>query len=337
MKKIFIFLIILSIISFCFAQEEQAKEQETTPMSELELQAIASDTTELVSVEDKPEELPVSNWKKYWKLSGIVGLKVSQTYLTNWAAGGKSNFSGIVFANVTLNYKKKKIAWDTNLDTDFGILYSGEFKNYKWRKANDKINFTTTFGYEISPKEESKSMWFIAANATFKSQYAVGYAYDDTIRSRVSNWVSPSYTELSLGVNWKWTDLITLYYSPLAGLITSCTDSLLRTSYGVPIDKTTMASIGMTFKAGIRYTGVKNLLIATNLHLYTPYTDKNQKFGNFDVDWDVMITYQFLKVLNVSFTTNLKYYHKVLFDDPKKPKRRVQFQEILGLGIAYSF
>jgi len=319
MKKIFFLLFFLSLMLYGFAQEDQIVEQ-------------AADTIA------KQEEPPISNWKKYWKLTGVVGLKVSQTYLMNWAAGGNSNFSGIVYANVSLNYKKKKIAWDTNLDTDFGILYSSDFKNYKWRKANDKINFTTTFGYEISPEKHTKSTWYIAANGKFKSQYAAGFNYPaDTTRVKISNWVSPSYTELSLGVNWKWTDLITIYYSPLAGLITSCTDSILRASYSVPANKTATASLGMTFKAGIRYTGVKNLLLATNLQLYTPYTDKEQKFGNIDVDWDVIISYQFLKVLNVSLTTNLKYYHKVLFNEPGKPKRRVQFQEILGLGIAYSF
>ena len=318
MKKIFLFLFFLSMMLFGFAQEDQTIEQ----------------ATDTIAQQEEPQ---LSNWKKYWKLSGVVGLKVSQTYLMNWAAGGNSNFSGIVFANVTLNYKKKKIAWDSNLDTDFGVLYSSDFKNYKWRKANDKINFTTTFGYEISPEKHTRSTWYIAANGKFKSQYAAGYNYPADTAIRISNWASPSYTELSLGVNWKWTDLVTIYYSPLAGLITSCTDSILRTTYGVPVNKTVTASLGMTFKAGIRYTDVKNLLLATNLQLYTPYTDKEQKFGNFDVDWDVIISYQFLKVLNVSLTTNLKYYHKVLFDEPGKPKRRVQFQEILGLGIAYSF
>jgi hypothetical protein len=136
-------------------------------------------------------------------------------------------------------------------------------------------------------------------------------------------------------VNWKWTDLVTLYYSPLASLITTCTDSILRPTFGVPIDKTVTASIGMTFRAGIVYDGVKNLRIATNLVLYTPYNDPAQKFGSPNVDWDVMITYQFLKVLNVSLTTNLKYYPKVLFEEPHP--RRVQFQEILGIGVAYSF
>jgi hypothetical protein len=280
------------------------------------------------------EEPPLSKWKQYWKFSGIVGLKISQTQLVNWAAGGNSNFAGIAYTNLTLSYKKKRWAWTTNLDTDFGLMYSSDFKHYPWRKCNDKINFNTMLGYEISP-EGSRSMWFIAATGSFKSQYAPGYTYEDTIRTKVSNWLAPSYTELSIGVNWKWEDLISLYYSPVAGLITSCIDPSLRPVYSVPMDKKVTASLGMTFRAGIMYDKVKNLKILTLLQLYTPYTDKEQKFGNINVDWDVIITYQFLKVLSASLTTNLKYYHKVLF--PEAPTRRVQFQEIFGLGIAYSF
>jgi len=306
MKKVFVFLVILSIV---LAHSVFASEQDT---------------------------VPPSKWKQYWKFSGTVGLKISQTQLVNWVAGGNSNFSGIGYSNLTLNHKKNKLAWDTNLNTDFGAVYSSDFQTYKWRKGNDNIAFNTTLGYEISPPEHIKSTWYVAANAAFRSQYTCGYDFpDDGSRVRVSNWLSPSYTEFSVGVNWKWTDLITLYYSPLAALVTSCTDSILRHSFGVPVDKTASASVGMAFRAGIMYDGVKNLRILTTLALYTPYNDPRQKFGNFNVDWDVMITYQFLKVLSVSLTTNLKYYPKVYFAEA--PHSRVQFQEILGLGVAYSF
>ena len=337
MKKIIIVLCILSITSFCFAQKKGKKTKEGTPINQSDLPVPSSEAIEPLSAANNSDELQTPKWKDFWKFSGIVGLKVSQTQLVNWAAGGNSNFTGISYANLRLNYKKNKIAWDTNLDTDFGLIYSSDFiKPHQWRKANDKINFTTTFGYEISPSTNTSSMWFVAANGTFKSQYAPGYNYPDGTRVNVSNWLSPSYTELSVGVNWKWKELVSLYYSPVAGLITSCTDPILRPAFGVDPDKTNSASLGMTFRAGIKYDGVKNLKIITNLQLYTPYTDKEgQPFGNFNVDWDVIITYQFLKVLNVSLTTNLKYYHKVLFEE--RPYRRVQFQEIFGLGIAYSF
>lgn len=282
------------------------------------------------------DSVPPSKWKQHWKLTGAVGLKISQTQLVNWVAGGNSNATGIGFANITLSYKKNRHAWDTNLDTDFGAVYSSDFKTYRWRKANDKINFSSMYGYEFSSPKNQKSMWLVAVNGNFRSQYTIGYGYPaDGSRNKISNWVSPSYTSVSAGINWRWTDLVTLFYSPLTVLVTSCTDSILRPAFGVPIDKTAMASLGMKFTAGVSYGGVKNLLITSNLSLYTPYNDPLQKFGEFNVDWDVMITYQFLKVLSVSLTTNLKYYPKVLFAEA--PFKRVQFQEILGIGVAYTF
>jgi len=306
MKKIILFLALLSICSLSLAQTEAQ------------------------------DSVPPSKWKLYWKFSGTVGLKVSQTQLVNWAAGGNSNFTGIAYANLTLNHAKDRLAWDTNLDTDLGALYSSDFKSFKIRKANDKINFSTIFGYLISPDKHVNSKWFVAAKGTFKSQYMYGYEYPtDSTRNKLSGWVSPSYTELSVGVNWKWQEWLSVYFSPVAGLVTSCTDTVLRPVYGVPQDKSAITTLGLTMSASISYERVKNLKILTGVKLYTPYTDKDQKFGNFNVDWDFIITYQFLKVLNVSLTTNLKYYHKVLF--PESPIRRVQFQEIFGLGVAYSF
>ena len=73
------------------------------------------------------------------------------------------------------------------------------------------------------------------------------------------------------------------------------------------------------------------------------YRDNNRRFGNFDVDWDVAISYQFLKCLNVTLSTSLKYYNGVKIEKFDKAgnslgaAERVQFKSILGLGVGYSF
>ena len=66
---------------------------------------------------------------------------------------------------------------------------------------------------------------------------------------------------------------------------------------------------------------------------YVGFQDNNQRFGNFDVDWDTAISYQFLKCLNVTLSTSLKYYNGVKIADAE----RVQFKGTLGLGVGYSF
>jgi hypothetical protein len=71
---------------------------------------------------------------------------------------------------------------------------------------------------------------------------------------------------------------------------------------------------------------------------YFQYSNNNRQFGHFDVDWDVAVSYQFLKVLNVTLSTSMKYYPGVLIANKNGDlKERVQFKSVLGLGIGYSF
>lgn len=277
---------------------------------------------------------------KYWKFTGMTGLNASQTQFWNWAAGGNNNLTGVLYANFTLSFKKKKMAWDSNLDTELGELYSSDL-NPKWRKSNDKLNILTKFGYQMAKS------WYVSLLGSFKTQYAPGYDYknnDAGDKTKISNWISPSYTDLSIGIDFMPNEIFTVFVSPVAGRFTNCKDPELRASYGVDPDKRSKSAIGMSLKAGINYTRIKNLKIITTVSLFTPYSSKKavrngaQPFGNFDVDWDFAISYHFLKAFNVSLMTSLKYYDKVLIADRKGHARpAIQFKEVLGVGIGYSF
>lgn len=320
MKKFFALFLLAIFALPMFAQEEPTIEEAAKAATD----AIAVTVKKNVEVPDSLN----------WKFSGIVGANVTQTQLINWAAGGNSNLTGVVFANLFLNYKKGNIAWDSNLDTELGTTYLAGNK-YEWKKSNDKINFYTKFGWEFKPT------WYLTVLGSFRTQYMEDFTYDldangvEQKSGPISRIMNPSYTDLSLGIDWKPNDIFSVYLSPVAGRITTATDSLLRERYGVPNDKTFKMEVGLTFKAAVTYTKIKNLKILSSVTLFTPYT---QKFGNFNVDWDFMISYQFLKVLNVSLTTCLKYYDEVKITDRHgNVGPRVQFKEVLGLGIGYSF
>ena len=219
--------------------------------------------------------------------------------------------------------------------------------------------------------------WYLTLLGSFRSQYAPGWDYkkvDDGIwneemgyvedaegnrvdRTLISKWLSPSYTDLALGVEYRPNDIFTIGVYPVAGRMTTCTEELLRPSYGLPVRddgtyKPVALNMGLRINGGINYTLVKDLKIISTLTLFTPYTarihdkEHGQKFGNFDVDWDVAITYNFLKVFSVSLMTSLKYYDQVMIarkdwdgtrTHPGHPTSRVQFKEVVGLGIGYSF
>ena len=336
-----------------------AYSQEETPAAAPADAAVAADTT-------APEPEP-TNWQKYWKLTGILGLNVTQTSFTNWAAGGQDNANGVLFANLNLAYSKGLHSWEAHLITEIGMMYTmgvREIKNENdeiidktnWRKSSDKIDFSTKYGFEF------QKTWFVTAMASFKSQFARGldYARFDKVETErpkyVSNWLTPGYADFSVGIDWKPKPFLSFYLSPVAGRTTVCTApeitnenvfvedysvNSIRNSYG--IDTTTgrsyKAEFGLTFKAQVNYT-YNNLTILSSLVMFTPYHSKKmpQPFGNFDVDWDFSISYKFLKVLNVSLMTSLKYYDRVMITDKKgNVGPRVQFKEVLGLGIGYSF
>ena len=56
------------------------------------------------------------------------------------------------------------------------------------------------------------------------------------------------------------------------------------------------------------------------------------------MDWDVALSYQFLKCLQVTLQTSLKYYPGTLIANAEGVEaERVQFKGVIGLGVGYSF
>ena len=310
-----------------------------------------------------------------WSCTGVVGLNASATGLVNWAAGGNNNVNGVAFGKVRLLYSGDNLSWESNLNLEYGLSYIDQ-KNDAFQKSSDVIDFNTKLGWQFH------KAWYLTASAGFKSQFAFGRAYDGTEAADpiISKFLSPSYTDISVGIDWKPNSIFSLYLSPVAGKITTAYvgDAVEAANPGLreqmqekyatwayskeenadgtydKIYKNAKAELGLSFKGGINYT-YKDLKIITTLGLFTPYAwdmtkmldakgnfigyrDNNRRFGNFDVDWDTSISYQFLKCLNVTLSTSLKYYNGVKIADKEGyATERVQFKGILGLGVGYSF
>lgn len=315
LKKIMAVLVAIMIISGVFAQNEA--------------KTVVNESQKVASSLTSAKVDLTSNWK----LSGVINLNTSATNLWNWAAGGNNSATGLAAANMALLYKKDKISWLTTLNTEYGETYM-EGMSYDWRKSSDQVQLLSKFGYQITPN------WYATVLGSFKSQFTKGYSYgtDDAgaeTQTYISNWLSPSYTDLSLGIDWQPNDMLSVYMSPAAGRITTTTDSLLRSNYGVDIDKSLKAQFGAAFKARFTYSKVKNLNVISNLSLFTPYSSD---FGNFDVDWDLSVVYKVWKMVTVSFNSNLIYYDSVLIPDAEDHKApRIQFKTVAGVGFGYSF
>jgi len=268
----------------------------------------------------------------YWKKGGMASLSFSQTSLSNWSGGGDNAISTNVQLNLFANYTKAKNAWENTLKLEYGLLKQGD---QGVRKSIDKIDFVTKYGHQACEK------WYYTALLDFKTQFAKGYNYakDETEPDvKVSNFLAPAYVLLSLGMDYKPNDIFSAYMSPITGKTTIVNDDELSDAgaFGVDPGDKMRYEFGALSKLTLKKTIAKNVDLKSTLDLFTAYSDT---FGNIDVNWDLMINMKVNKFLTASINTTLVYDDDVEYVDKEGVNKgvKIQFKEILGIGLAYKF
>jgi hypothetical protein len=274
----------------------------------------------------------VAQEEEGWSHNGLAGFNLSQTAFTNWSAGGENTVADNIYFNGSLNYKKDKLSWTNDLSANYGQNFTD---NTGWRKSIDNLNFASKLGHQITETV------YYAALLDFKSQLADGYKYTDDDKTLVSKFLTPSYLNLSVGIDYKPNSHIAVYYSPVAGKLTMVTDTLFSQAYGIDAGKKVKPQLGSIFKVNVDYTFYEDkVTLKSVLDLFTAYDDT---FGKVDVNWDVLIGYNLTKLLTLTFQSTLKYDDDIktysVDDAGKKIERgaKVQFKEMVGLGISYKF
>jgi hypothetical protein len=277
---------------------------------------------------------------KYWKKGGFAALNFNQVSLSNWAAGGESSVSLTALGNAFANYKKGKTNWDNSLDLGYGIIKTGDDP---LRKNEDKIDLNSKYG------QLAKGKFYYSALINFKSQFAKGYNYpNDSVV--VSRFFAPAYLIISIGMDYKPHDYLSIYLSPATGRYIFVNDTRLSEAgaYGVEKGKKVRAEFGAYFTARFQKDIMKNINLMTKLSLFDNYTDKDESNRtNIDVNWEMLIGMKVNKYISASIFTNLVYDHNITIPTFKtiegvktavgKGGPKTQFKEVLGIGLSYKF
>ena len=263
-----------------------------------------------------------------WVLKGITGINMSQTAVSNWSAGGGNSFAGNAYLNGSLTHKSGNWLWISNLGLDYGLTKT---KSQGVQKTSDKIAFSTQLGYQASEK------WYYTAMADLNTQFYKGYNYPDKSHY-ISKFFAPAYSNISLGMDFRPKSNYSLYLSPIAGKLTFVEDDYLSKegAFGVDPGDRFRAEIGAYIKAKAEQKIMENVNLITSVDFFTPY---DKQFGNVDVNWDVLINMKINKYLSATLNTTLKYDNdvKTFNDEGEKHGAKVQFKEVLGIGVAYNF
>jgi hypothetical protein len=276
-----------------------------------------------------------------WKKGGVLNINLAQTSLTNWAAGGQNSIAVNGLFSGFANYKMGKSVWDNSLDLGYGLLKQGD---EDFRKTDDKIDFLSKYGHEAFKN------FYYAALLNFKTQLSPGYNYPDAT-NKISDFLSPGYLLLALGLDYKPNAYFSAFLAPVTGKFTFVTDQTLSNlgAFGVKPGEKSKSEIGGYLRAiysrnDFKSEFLKNISFTTKIDLFSNYTENPQ---NIDVNWEVLIAMKVNKFLSVNFNTQLIYDDNIQIPVDKNGngtleagesiRSKVQFKEILGVGLSLNF
>ncbi len=318
MKKIVLVAALFATAQLLNAQDETVKD----------LKAASEKTI----AKDPNDTIP-----KTWKKGGLFNFNFGQTSLSNWAAGGDNlqlNVNG--FLNLHAFYAKNRDAWDNSLDLALGFIKTTSSGS---RKSDDRIDLTSKYGYKLS----ATSKWYASALFNFRTQFAPGFSYPTaTTSTKISEFMSPGYALLSLGLDFKPNKDFSLFLSPITSrwVIVTATglNPLTPTNkgnvYGVPLGKTVNNEIGAYLSANYMKEIVKNVTYKGKLDLFSNYKRHPQ---NVDVFMTNLLSANIFKGISFNLGLDLIYDDDVRIYGASKDGARTQFREYIGIGYLKKF
>ena len=284
----------------------------------------------------------------FWEKVNDFGLNFREVTFVNWNAGGDNSISGVANIKISRNYKFRHIKWDNDLVAKYGLNAQ---EGRKPRKTSDAFRISSTFSY----RRDTISNWYYSVKAEFNTQFYKGYKNPED--PPISRLMAPGYLFIGTGTSCVVEDKkLNFYISPLTHKITFVLNQDLANKGAFGVQKALVDRKGNILREGdntlieLGFLVInkwetkldKNIYLDHRLGLYTDYL---QSFGNVDIDWELKLSLMINKYVKTSIGTHIIFDDDVKFHKTKaiggiadqSGKTKVQFKQLLGVGLIYSF
>ena len=270
-----------------------------------------------------------------WKLNGHLRINTYQNQLRNWSrGGGESTVSFQSEARADLKYDQKYITWHTWTELKFGVTIPGE---RDMQISEDKIEIDTKLNIK------SKKRWSYTAHGNLRSQFTEGRDYRRDLK--VSDFLSPLYFNLGLGVDYQIKKLLSLYLSPLTAKLTYVNDTATvdQTRFGVDADSKLWNQTGAFLNGTLNMNLSRNIRLESRFSLFSNYFEQPE---NIDIDWFARLFLDVNKYISTEMSIRLIYDDDTqipIFREINGERVRVgegprlQMQEIFKVGFQFRF
>ena len=269
----------------------------------------------------KDSDTSTYNWKK----GGMYNFNLSQSSLSNWAAGGDNfNMSLNSYFNYFAYFQKPRHSWDNNLDVNLGFIQS---TSQGARKNDDRFDLLSKYGYKI----DTVGMWYLSALFNFRSQVFDGYSYSGTTSTFTSSLLSPAYMILSAGLDFKPNRSFSVFFSPLTARTTIVLNSKLSAlgKYGVSPGNKISKETGMFVTVNYNNTIAPNITYKGRADFFSNYYEKPENINFYMTNF---FSFKINKNFSATYSLDLIYDDKIKIFGPLKKSPGLQLKSLIGIG-----
>ncbi|HTY36800.1 MAG TPA: DUF3078 domain-containing protein [Bacteroidota bacterium] len=251
-----------------------------------------------------------------WKHTMVAGLNLTQVSFTDWAQGGENADAWAVSAEGRSERNDTSTDWTNDYKFAFGQTKIG---SQSTRKSDDKIDLGTVLtlklGSYINPY----------AAASLKSQFAVGYIYDNAGNATaVSKFFDPAYIMQSVGAGYQpITQIKTRLGLALREILTSEFPVYADDPSTQQVEKTRIEG-GAEAAVNIEWKVMDNILFTSTVELFSAF----KTFDQVVVRSDNTLAAQVNKYITANFNVQL------INERPVTP--RTQVKQTIALGLRYA-
>ncbi|MBL7967043.1 MAG: DUF3078 domain-containing protein [Prolixibacteraceae bacterium] len=268
-----------------------------------------------------------------WSIGGTGNFGLTQTYLNNWKAGGRSAFSFLTVLKGYANYSNAKLKWENSGELRNGWIRQGGDVD-QTQKNDDKLELISRLGVSAFKK------WYYSSEIDFVTQFFNGYNYPDKTKL-ISSYLSPAKTLIKLGLDYKPNKNFSLFLSPITAknVFVRDTARIDQTKYGVAANSRSFWEPGLNADLRFKKDFTPQITYETKYKMFVNY---QQPFKKLDISWENTVVAQLTDRINMTMMLHLLYDDNVTFDTGKKDangkaiyKAKWQTKELMTVGFSY--
>ena len=307
--KQFLFVLLITISTAAIAQDQSVK-------------ALQAESNKSISKD------AANTSTKKWKKGGLYSINISQGSLSNWAAGG-DDFSLSVNSVLSLFafYKNGKHSWDNTFDFNIGYVNTSSLGS---RKNDDRFDLLSKYGHALNAKLNLTTL------LNLRSQLFKGFTYGNNVKTFSSTFMAPGYLLLSLGLDYKPTKNLSIFFSPVTARWVIVRDTALSNKglYGVEPGKKSALEFGAFATIGYLKEFNKFITYKGRLDLFSNYRNNPQ---NIDLFMSNILNAKLGKVLSVSWSVDIIYDDDVRLFGKNQTAPALQLKSLVGIGLLLKF